>query len=85
VGWTAEWPLETDKVLYCGYWRSPFQALGPLFVSVPVLASSRGRSRSSSLAPFCLLPPGRCAAAPSLLDCAIALSCASLAVTFLWG
>ncbi|HET6899598.1 MAG TPA: O-antigen ligase family protein [Vicinamibacteria bacterium] len=85
VGWTAEWPLATDKVLYCGYWRSPFQLLGPLFTSVPGLGLFPWQLALLALAPFCLLRPGALRRRAPLLDLAIVLSLASLAVTFLWG
>jgi hypothetical protein len=85
VGWTAEWPLATDKVLYCGYWRSPFQALGPLFVSVPGIGLFPWQIALVVLAPFCLLRPGALRRRAPLLDAAILVSFASLALTFLWG
>jgi uncharacterized membrane protein SirB2 len=85
VGWTAEWPLATDKLLYCGYWRSPFQFFGPLFVSVPGLGLFPWQIALLALAPLCLLRPGALRRRAPLLDGAIVLSFASLAVTFLWG
>jgi hypothetical protein len=85
VGWTAEWPLETDKVLYCGYWRSPFQALGSLFVSIPGLNLFPWQIALLVLAPLCLLRPGAFRRRALVLDAAIVMSFASLAVTFLWG
>ena len=85
VGWTAEWPLETDKVLYCGYWRSPFQALGSLFVSVPGLGLFPWQLAILLLAPLCLLRPGAFRRRAVLLDFAIVVSFVSLALTFVWG
>lgn len=85
VGWTAEWPLATDKVLYCGYWRSPFQALGSLFVSVPGLSLFPWQIAVVVLAPVCLLRPGAFRRRALPLDLAIVTSFASLALTFVWG
>ena len=58
VAWTAEWPLETDRLLYNGLWRSPFQVLGPLFVSVPGVNLFPWQLILIGLAPVCLLWPG---------------------------
>jgi len=85
IAWTAEWPLETDKVLYCAYWRSPFQVLGPLFVSVPGINLFPWQLVLIALAPLCLLLPGAFRARDRAMDAAILTSVASVAVTFLWG
>jgi hypothetical protein len=85
VAWTAEWPLEADPHLYCGYWRSPFAALGPLFVSVPGIGLSPWQLVVMALAPLCLLRPGAFRGRAHALDAAIAVSLASVAATFVWG
>jgi hypothetical protein len=85
VGWTAEWPLETDPILYNGLWRSPFEILGPAFVSVPGVFLFPWQLALIALAPLCLLWPGAFRARSAFLDGAIVTSLASVAVTFLWG
>jgi hypothetical protein len=85
VAWTAEWPLETDQVLYCGLWRSPLQALGPLFVSLPGVSLFPWHLMVLAVAPLCLLSSGHARARSGLLDAAILVSLASVAATFLWG
>jgi hypothetical protein len=85
VGWTAEWPIETDPILYNGYWRSPFQSLGAAFVSMPGLHMFPWQLALIALAPLCLLWPGAFRARSRLMDAAILVSLASVALTFLWG
>jgi hypothetical protein len=85
VAWTAEWPLEADTILYCGLWRSPFQALGPLFVSVPGLSLFPWQLLLFLLAPLCLFWPGASRRRSWLMDGAIVVSVLSVAVTFAWG
>jgi hypothetical protein len=85
VAWTAEWPLETDRILYSGYWRSPFEVFGPLFVSLPGINLFAWQLLLLGLAPLCLLRPGAFRRRAWPLDAAILTSLASVAVTFLWG
>ena len=85
VAWTAEWPLATDNLLYCGLWRSPFQVLGPLFVSVPGISLFPWQLLLMALAPVCLLWPGAFRKRAWSMDAAIVISFASVALTFLWG
>ena len=85
VGWTAEWPLETDKILYLGLWRSPLQVFGPLFVSMPPFNLFPWQMLLLALAPVCLLWPGAFRRRSAAMDTAIVISFASVAVTFLWG
>ncbi len=85
VAWTAEWPYETDKILYCGLWRSPFQVLGPLFVSIPGINLFPWQLMLLVLAPVCVLWPGGLRNRAWALDASIVVSFASVAVTFLWG
>jgi hypothetical protein len=85
VAWTAEWPLETDTMLYCGHWRSPFAVLGPLFVSVPGISLFPWQLLLLAVAPLCLLRPGAFRGRARAMDAAILVSLASIAVTFLWG
>jgi hypothetical protein len=85
VAWTAEWPLATDPILYNGLWRSPFQALGPLFVSVPGINLFPWQLLLIALAPVCLLWPGAFRKRSWPMDAAIVVSFASVALTFVWG
>lgn len=85
VAWTAEWPRETDPVLYCGYWRSPFEVFGPLFVSLPGISLFPWQVLLVALAPVCLIVPGAFRRRAPAMDAAIVASFASIAVTFLWG
>jgi len=85
VAWTAEWPLETDPILYNGLWRSSFQLLGPAFVSLPGLNLFPWQLALIALAPVCLVWPGAFRARSAFLDAAIVTSLASVALTFLWG
>jgi hypothetical protein len=83
LAWTAEAP--NDTVLYCGYWRSPFQALGPLFASLPGINLTAWQLLLLALAPLCLLWPGAFRRRALSMDAAILASVASIALTFLWG
>ena len=85
VAWTAEWPLATDPILYNGLWRSPFQVLGPLFVSVPGVNLFPWQLILIALAPVCLLWPGAFRKRAWSMDAAIVISFASVALTFVWG
>lgn len=85
VAWTAEWPLETDRILYTGHWRSPFQVFGPLFVSVPGLSLFPWQLVLLALTPLCLLSPGAFRKRAWAMDAAIVISFGSIALTFLWG
>jgi hypothetical protein len=83
VAWTAESPLE--KVLYCGYWRSPFEALGVLFVPLPSVNLFPWQLLMLVLAAACLLAPGAFKRRGWEMDAAILTSVSAIAVTFLWG
>jgi hypothetical protein len=85
VGFTAEWPRETDSVLYCGYWRSPFEVLGALFVSLPGIHLFAWQLLVFVLAPLAALRPAAFRGRALAMDGAIAVSFMSVAVTFLWG
>jgi len=85
VAWTAEWPLEADPHLYCGYWRSAFAVLGPLFVAIPGIGLLPWQLMVMAMAPPCLLRPGVFRGRAAALDAAIAISLASVAATFVWG
>jgi hypothetical protein len=85
VALTAEPPLATDPILYGGHWRSPFQLLGPLFVSVPGLNLFPWQMLLIALTPLCLLWPGAFRKRAWPMDAAIVISVASVALTFLWG
>ncbi len=83
LAWTAEAP--TDTVVYNGLWRSPFQALGSLFVSLPGVNLFPWQIVVLALAPLCLFWPGAFRKRGWPMDAAIVTSLASVAVTFLWG
>jgi hypothetical protein len=83
VAWTAESP--NDRVLYCGYWRSPFQMFGPLFVSLPGVNLFAWQVLLLAVAPVCLLWPDRFRSRAWPMNAAILTSAASVAVTLLWG
>jgi hypothetical protein len=85
LAWTAEWPRETDPILYCGLWRSPFEAFGSLFVSIPGLNLFPWQLLLLGLAPLCLFWPGAFRKRAVAMDMAILTSFASIALTFLWG
>jgi hypothetical protein len=85
VAWTAEWPLQFDTQLYNGLWRSPFQVLGPLFVSLPGINLFAWQVLLLVLAPLCLVWPGAFRKRSGTMDAAILISLASVALTFLWG
>lgn len=85
VGLTVERPIEHEPLLYSSYWRSPFGAFGPLFVSLPGLSLWAWQVMLFLLAPFCLLR--RCAfrRRAALMDATIFVSLVSVGVTFAWG
>jgi hypothetical protein len=85
VAWVGEWPREYDAVMYSGYWRSPFEALGPLFVPLPGVRLFAWQVLLIALAPVCLLTPGALRRRAPAMDAAIVTSFASIALTFLWG
>ena len=53
--WTAAPPVELDKILYTGLWRSAFGALGFLWVPLPVIHQPAIKVLLVLLAPFCLV------------------------------
>src|SRR5262245_51276842 len=83
LAFTAEAP--NDTVLYGGLWRSPFEALGGLFVSLPGLNLFAWQVILIGLAPFCLLRPGAFRRRDRTMDVAVLVSLTSIALTFLWG
>ncbi len=85
VAWTAERPIDLDPLLYWGRWRSPFRALGPLFVSVPGLNLWAWQLLLFAVAPLCLLRPGAFRRRAWVMDAAIVASVAAIALTFGWG
>jgi hypothetical protein len=85
VAWTAEWPLPLDKILYNGYWRSPFQVFGPLFVPLPGINLFPWQVLLLALAPVCLLRPRAFRHRAWPLDVAMLTSLASIALTCVWG
>src|SRR5262245_32957643 len=85
VAWTAEWPKEQDRLLYWSLWRSPFQLLGPLFVSIPGLSLFAWQVIILVLAPLCLLWPGSFRRRSWWMDLAVLVSLLSIGATFVWG
>ena len=72
LAWTAEAP--NDTVVYCGLWRSPFQAFGPLFVSLPAVNLFPWQLLLIALAPICLARPGAFRARAWPMDATMASS-----------
>src|SRR5262249_36214719 len=85
VAWTAEPPIDRDTVLFCARWRSPFAALGPLFVSWPGIRLFPWQLLLLALVPVCLLSAAAFRRRSTVMDAAILVSAASLALTFAWG
>lgn len=77
--------MAMDPTLYCGLWRSPFEALGPLFATLPGIHLAPWQLVVLALAPVCLFGPGAARRRAWPLDAAILASVASIAVTFAWG
>lgn len=83
LAFTAEAP--NDTVVYEGHWRSVFGLLGPLFASVPGIFLTPWQMLMLALAPVCVLRPGALRSRAPIMDAAIGVSLASVALTFLWG
>ena len=83
LAWTAEAP--NDTVIYEGHWRSVFEFFGPLFVTIPGVALTPWQLVVFALTPVCLLMPAGHRRRAWLMDGAILVSFASVALTFLWG
>lgn len=82
VALTGEWSRERDPVIYEGHWRSIFVVFSPLFDSIPGLNLFPWQVLFLAMVPVCLLARG--ARTPEL-DVAIAISLASIGITFMWG
>jgi hypothetical protein len=85
AAWVGEWPREYDAVMYSGYWRSPLEVLGPLFVPLPGIRMFTWQVLLIALAPVCLITPGAFRRRAPLMDAAIVASFGSVVLTFLWG
>jgi O-Antigen ligase len=83
VAWTAE--SQREKVLYYGYWRSPFQIFGWLFESLPIINLVSWQVLLLALVPLCLLRPGAFRRRAWPMDAAILTSFVSVMITFVWG
>jgi O-antigen ligase/polysaccharide polymerase Wzy-like membrane protein len=83
LAWTAE--AANDTVVYCGLWRSPFEFFAPLFASIPGISLFPWQILVLVLAPVCVLRPAAFRNRSGLMDAAIVVSFASIAVTFFWG
>jgi hypothetical protein len=83
--WTAEAPVELDKILYCSMWRSPFGLLGFLWVPLPVIHQPPIKVLLVALVPFCLVWPGAFRKRAWVVDGTILASLASVGITLAWG
>jgi hypothetical protein len=83
LAWTAE--SQREKVLYYGYWRSPFQIFGWLFDSLPIINLVPWQVLLLALVPLCLLRPGAFHKRAWPMDLAILTSFVSVVITFVWG
>jgi hypothetical protein len=82
VAWTAERP---GDVMYYANWRSPFQAFGPLFESIPGLHVPVWSLLLLALTPLCLLQRGAFRKRAWPIDAAILVSVGTIVLTFAWG
>jgi hypothetical protein len=85
VAWVGEAPRDIDSVLYSGHWRSPFEILGPFFVSLPGIHMSTWQILLVALGPVCLITPGAFRRRALAMDAAIVISLGSIVLTFMWG
>jgi hypothetical protein len=83
LAFTAEAP--TDTVIYEGHWRSVFEIFGPLFASVPGIFLTPWQMAITALGVVGLLRPAGLRQRSLTMDAAVAVSLASVALTFLWG
>lgn len=83
LAWTAEGSNDTG--LYSGHWRSAFALLAPLFTSIPGINLWAWQILMLVLALVGLLRPGGLRRRSWVMDVAVLVSFASVAVTFLWG
>jgi hypothetical protein len=83
LAFTAEAP--TDTVIYEGHWRSVFEIFGPLFASVPGIFLTPWQMAITALGVVGLLRPAGLRQRSLTMDAAVAVSLASIALTFLWG
>jgi hypothetical protein len=83
LAWTAEAP--TDSSLYCGLWRSPFEYLGGLFLSIPGLNIFAWQVMVLIMTPICLAAPTAFRRRPLAMDLAVITSVVSVAIAFAWG
>jgi len=84
VAWTAE--VDTDVILYYGgMWRSPFQVLGPLFESLPVVRQPAWNLMLIALAPFCLLQRGAFRRRAWPMDASVMLALLTIVAGLAWG
>jgi hypothetical protein len=85
IGWIGEWPLDRDPVLYYGLWRSPLVFFGPLFVSIPGVNLFPWQILLLASVLLCLLQPNTYRRRSWVVDATLAVSVASVTITFLWG
>jgi O-Antigen ligase len=83
LAFTAEAP--NDTVVYEGHWRSVLEVFGPLFTSVPGIFLTPWQMLMTALGAVGLLRPGGLRQRSLVMDAAVVVSLASVAVTFLWG
>lgn len=83
VAWTAESTLDVN--LYSGLWRSPFQLLGPMFESLPVVRQPLWHLLLLCAAPVLLLHRGAFRNRAWPLDAAIVVALCTIALGLVWG
>ena len=85
IGFVGESPIEFDKIMYHGTWRSVFVKFAPLVTSLPGISMTPWQILLIALVPFCLGASGTTRQHAREMDRAIFVSIACIAVTFLWG
>ncbi len=79
------WTEESQSLVYEGHWKSIFAVLDPIVTSLPGINLSPWQLTLIALAPFCLFWPGAMRRRSSVLDGAIVVSLASIALGLAWG
>ena len=85
IALAGERPVEFDRDLYYGVWRSPLEVFGPLLVSIPGVNLWVWQLILMAVVPVCLLLPGGWSRRSRIMDAAILTSFVSVGLTFAWG
>lgn len=85
VAWVGEWPVDLDKTMYSGLWRSPFGVLGPMFAPLPGIRLFPWQVLLLVLVPVCLVTRKEQQPRARVLERAIFISSACVVVTVVWG